>query len=356
MRLLKHGSKIGNATVIVDIVQKGNPEIRPGIPMNPKYFTDHDTGNSGRGADAKMHNRYIHNMASYKPKDTNHVSWHISLDENFIIQHLPFDEPAFHCGDGWGLNSGNRTSIGVEKCMHQGADRNKIEANAIALYVYLLKEFKFPITSVRPHQSWSGKYCPQVILNKYGFFKPYRDKIEAAYKGSPINVTPGVNSYLQNGDTGAAVKDLQEHLIKVGLKLSVDGSFGPATEKALKAFQTANSLKVDGFYGPATKSKLEAVVKSPDVKPVSKPVVKEEEEDMLGKAIVIGSLNDYAAAETLSIRLNVPIYPRGAIDGEVAKELIVVGGDKKGLKADKITNLSGGNRFETAANVQKYLK
>ena len=80
MRLLQHGSKIGNATVIVDIIQKGNSEIRPGISMVPKYLTDHDTGNSGRGADAKMHNKYIHNMAGYIPKDTNHVSWHITLD------------------------------------------------------------------------------------------------------------------------------------------------------------------------------------------------------------------------------------------------------------------------------------
>ena len=182
MRLLQHGSKIGNATVIVDIIQKGNPEIRPGISMVPKHLTDHDTGNSGRGADAKMHNKYIHNMAGYIPKDTNHVSWHITLDENFIIQHIPFDEPTYHCGDGWGLNSGNRTSIGVEKCMHQGTDRNKIEANAIALYAYLLKEFKFPITSVRPHQSWSGKYCPQLILNKYGSFKPSETRLKLLLK------------------------------------------------------------------------------------------------------------------------------------------------------------------------------
>ena len=64
---------------------------------------------------------------------------------------------------------------------------------------------------------------------------------------------PVVNSYLQNGDTGAEVKLLQQNLIKAGLRLTADGSFGPATEKALKAFQTANSLNADGFYFPATK-------------------------------------------------------------------------------------------------------
>lgn len=91
----------------------------------------------------------------------------------------------------------------------------------------------------------------------------------------------------------------------------------------------------------------------PPVKPTEKP---KEEDEMLKLAIVIGSLNDYAAAEILSVRRKAPIYPRNAISGEVAKELIVVGGDAKGLKADKITNLSGGTRFETADNVEKYLK
>ncbi|MBM7577652.1 N-acetylmuramoyl-L-alanine amidase [Jeotgalibacillus terrae] len=180
MITLEHGSKIGNATVIVDIIQKGNPEVRPGNKMVPKYTTDHDTGNPGRNANAEMHNRLIHNLSSYHPKDTSHVSWHLSVDEHFIIQHIPFDENAWHCGDGTG--PGNMSSIGVEKCMHAGCDREAIEYNAIALHAYLMHAFKLPIDHVRPHQAWSGKYCPQLILNKYGSFKPFRDKIEAAYK------------------------------------------------------------------------------------------------------------------------------------------------------------------------------
>ena len=183
MRLLTNGMKIGNATVIVDIISSGNPEIRPGVKMVPKNLTDHDTGNAGPGADAEMHNRYIHNMANYHPRDTSHVSWHLTTDEDFIYQHIPFDEIAWHCGDGSG--PGNYSSIGNEKCMHQGADREKIEQNSIALYNYLMKELNIPITNVHPHQHWSGKYCPQLILNKYGSFRPFRDKIEAALKGKP---------------------------------------------------------------------------------------------------------------------------------------------------------------------------
>ncbi|QBP41946.1 N-acetylmuramoyl-L-alanine amidase family protein [Paenisporosarcina antarctica] len=89
------------------------------------------------------------------------------------------------------------------------------------------------------------------------------------------------------------------------------------------------------------------------IKPI-KPDPIEEEVTMLERAIVIGSLIDYPAAEILSIRLKAPIYPRHAITGKVAVELIVVGGSVNGLIADKLTNLSGSNRFETAANVAKY--
>lgn len=57
---------------------------------------------------------------------------------------------------------------------------------------------------------------------------------------------------LRRGDKGTEVKGLQRHLRGYGYSLDVDGSFGPATEKALKAYQKANGLEQDGIRGPAT--------------------------------------------------------------------------------------------------------
>jgi putative chitinase len=56
---------------------------------------------------------------------------------------------------------------------------------------------------------------------------------------------------LKVGSKGDDVKKLQT---KLGL--TSDGSFGPGTEKAVKAWQTANGLKADGIVGDGTWSKL----------------------------------------------------------------------------------------------------
>lgn len=83
----------------------------------------------------------------------------------------------------------------------------------------------------------------------------------------------------------------------------------------------------------------------------------EEEDDMLQKAILIGGFPDMTFAEVLAARTKAPIYTRAAYPGgKVAKELYVVGGSAAGLQADKIINLSGKDRFEVAAAVDKFLK
>jgi len=60
---------------------------------------------------------------------------------------------------------------------------------------------------------------------------------------------------LRRGSKGADVKKAQELLKKLGYSLGsagVDGDFGPAMEKAVKAFQKDWGLKQDGIIGPDT--------------------------------------------------------------------------------------------------------
>lgn len=57
---------------------------------------------------------------------------------------------------------------------------------------------------------------------------------------------------LQRGDGGQWVIELQGELTRHGFPLEADGDFGPATEAAVRDFQTANGLTCDGVVGPET--------------------------------------------------------------------------------------------------------
>jgi zinc D-Ala-D-Ala carboxypeptidase len=64
---------------------------------------------------------------------------------------------------------------------------------------------------------------------------------------------------VREGASGNRVYVIQFLLNFRSYPVPTDGKFGPATTKAVKAFQTANHLKVDGIVGGGTWEKLIAV-------------------------------------------------------------------------------------------------
>ena len=56
---------------------------------------------------------------------------------------------------------------------------------------------------------------------------------------------------LMNGSTGETVKKVQ-----AAVGTTADGAYGPATAKAVHAFQTSNGLIADGVVGPDTLAKM----------------------------------------------------------------------------------------------------
>jgi hypothetical protein len=67
----------------------------------------------------------------------------------------------------------------------------------------------------------------------------------------PASVPPE-SQVLSEGSSGPAVVYLQQRLNVWGANLTADGSFGPATDSAVRSFQTSHNLNVDGIVGPAT--------------------------------------------------------------------------------------------------------
>ena len=142
---------------------------RPGIKLTgPKYITIHDTANPAKGADALMHARYLKgDDAANRP-----ASWHFTVDDQRVVQHIPLDEVAWHAGDG-SKGPGNTSSIAIEICENVDCDRAKAEANAAELVAYLLKQFGLPIDAVVQHNRWTGKDCPRIIRHRPGGWEAF---------------------------------------------------------------------------------------------------------------------------------------------------------------------------------------
>jgi len=66
---------------------------------------------------------------------------------------------------------------------------------------------------------------------------------------------------VQNGSQGHPIRTLQLLLRAHGHNLTVDGMFGPATEAAVKAFQTSKGMTADGIMNAPTWSALIIQVK-----------------------------------------------------------------------------------------------
>lgn len=65
---------------------------------------------------------------------------------------------------------------------------------------------------------------------------------------------------LRLGSRGERVAALQRRLSELGYHLVVDGDFGPATRRAVVAFQADHGLGIDGVVGPKTRKALTAAV------------------------------------------------------------------------------------------------
>ncbi|CDQ20845.1 N-acetylmuramoyl-L-alanine amidase [Halobacillus karajensis] len=83
------------------------------------------------------------------------------------------------------------------------------------------------------------------------------DYFNIAWKGA--NVTE--KNWLERGDTGAKVLEAQRELKELGhYKGELDGSYGPATEDAVKSFQKEQEIKEDGIFGPNTQKHINAAM------------------------------------------------------------------------------------------------
>ncbi|ALZ61838.1 N-acetylmuramoyl-L-alanine amidase [Bacillus cereus] len=183
--------------------------------MNPEFITVHNTYNDATAE----------NEVSYMIRNDNQVSFHIAVDDKEAVQGIPLERNAWHTGDGNG--NGNRKSIGVEICYSlSGGDRYyKAEDNAAIVVAQLMKQYNIPISKVRTHQSWSGKYCPHRMLDE-GRWNSFIERVQNVYNGGGNNMKWTMRSGGLGVSLAQEIMDkLAEFKVKGNLVYEADGIF-----------------------------------------------------------------------------------------------------------------------------------
>ena len=134
-----------------------NTAARSGYALKPQYITIHNTANTGVGANAENHAKYMQGSGK-----NSTASYHYVVDDKEIYRLLPDNEVAWHAADGE-YGTGNRQSLAIEIC--ENVDGNLLNAtnNAVELTAHLMKLYNIPISNVVQHNHWSGKDCPNRI-------------------------------------------------------------------------------------------------------------------------------------------------------------------------------------------------
>ena len=83
---------MSNAVIKEIYIPKGRHN-RPGRTRKARGLLYHTTNNWSKGADAEAHANFLRNT-------NNYTSWHVTVDHDSAVQHLPFNESAYHAGDG----------------------------------------------------------------------------------------------------------------------------------------------------------------------------------------------------------------------------------------------------------------
>lgn len=126
--------------------------IRPGGNFDKLSFTVHSTGNPS--STAQNERDWLDN-----PSNNRDASWHYVVGEGIVIQAIPDQEEAWHCGS----QTGNQYSIGIE--LVESGSRRAVLETAAEFIADKLKEYGYTKRAVVKHQDWTGKNCPRILID-----------------------------------------------------------------------------------------------------------------------------------------------------------------------------------------------
>ncbi|VEU80293.1 N-acetylmuramoyl-L-alanine amidase [Haploplasma axanthum] len=223
---LTYGEIKRNTDMIIPVTADLRPGTKKNSNIKEEYkFNDdnvvwivmHETGSTSTASGAYSHAKYLMTQATTGVQRV--ASWHATIDSKELYQHIPFDEVAYHAGDGSvlpGMSStylggGNRNGIGIEMAVNDDGNIMKTWQRAAKFAAELLVQYNLPTTQISYHQDFSGKLCPQSMIRAdlQGLFEEFVENEYELLKRFPnvksIELVSSNEEYLEN--TGVIVKN-----------------------------------------------------------------------------------------------------------------------------------------------------
>ena len=141
--------------------------------QKPVYIVIHDTGNTGKGANANAHFNYFNS-------GNRNASADFFVDDTQILQVNDYNKfYTWHCGDGKGkYGITNRNSVGIEICVNSDGNYDAAFNNSIELTKHLMKELNIPLERVVRHYDASHKNCPaSMSKNGWTLWNTFKNKL-----------------------------------------------------------------------------------------------------------------------------------------------------------------------------------
>ncbi|ABX07820.1 N-acetylmuramoyl-L-alanine amidase family 2 (plasmid) [Herpetosiphon aurantiacus DSM 785] len=156
----------------------------------------------------------------------------------------------------------NETHIGIEcdGLYMEHAPSLPLWNNLVALLAYLCHQYGLTAQTIVGHRDLDATLCPGDTF--YSLLPQLRAAVETHLAGG--NVGRMWPTLKRNTPATSLAKTAQYLLRTHGASITADGAFGPATEAAVKAFQTAKGLTVNGIIGAATWESLIRTVRLGD--------------------------------------------------------------------------------------------
>jgi len=192
--------------LIQRIIPVGQTNQRPGIARAlPGYWVQHETANTNAGADADMHATYMFNGCPDANGNPTQTSWHFSVDDHHIIQHIPINEVTWQAADGGG--PGNMSGVSCEMCVNSDGNESQARHNTEALCAAICKALGLSIDRVKRHYDFNAAdpnrhHCPDHMMSS-GYWPTFVSNVNKLITGGTTVPTSSV-TYPEGMDAGIA--------------------------------------------------------------------------------------------------------------------------------------------------------